>query len=130
MTPPVSGGLELALDEMFSPRIAEALRERGRNVVAVAERVDLRAMSDDDLYVWAVAERCWLMTENVKDFRPIMLRALQAGGGTTGLLFTSSRTFSRSRHNPGPLIEAIDAWLAKGPPAAPLIEYWLLNAEG
>src|SRR5690349_2939538 len=114
--------VELTLDEMFSPKIAEALRERGHNVVAVAERTDLRAMTDDELYTWAVAQQCWLLTENVKDFRPIMLQALQAGGGTTGLLFTSSRTFPRSRRNPGPLIEAITAWLAKGPPAPPLIE--------
>jgi Domain of unknown function (DUF5615) len=123
------GPIELALDEMFSPKIAEALRGRGRQVVAVAERVDLRAMSDDDLYIWATAERCWLLTENVKDFRPIMLRALQAGGAAAGLLFTSSRTFPRSRQNPGPLIDAIYAWLAKGPPAPPLTEDWLLSAE-
>ncbi|HKE64240.1 MAG TPA: DUF5615 family PIN-like protein [Micromonosporaceae bacterium] len=124
-TPPAP--VELALDEMFSPKIAEALRALGRNVVAVAERADLRAMTDDELYTWAAVERCWLLTENVKDFRPIMLRALQAGGGTTGLLFTSSRTFPRSRRNPGPLIEAITAWLDNGPPAPPLIEDWLIN---
>lgn len=129
MTTPAPGSVELALDEMFSPKIAATLRERGRKVVAVAERNDLRAMTDDDLYTWATAERCWLLTENVKDFRPIMLRALQAGGPAAGLLFTSSRTFPRSRHNPGPLVEAIDAWLAKGPPTPPLTEDWLLNAE-
>jgi hypothetical protein len=56
-----------------------------------------------------------------------MLHALQTGGATAGLLFTSSRTFPRSRHNLGPLIEAIEAWLAKGPPAPPLTEDWLLN---
>jgi Domain of unknown function (DUF5615) len=114
---------------MFSPKIAEALRERGREVVAVAERVDLRAMTDDDLYAWATAEGCWLLTENVKDYRPIMLRALQAGGAAASLLFTSSRTFPRSRQNPGPLIEAIDAWLTKGPPAPPLTEDWLLHPD-
>lgn len=112
---------------MFSPKIAEALRERGRKVVAVAGRVDLRAMTDDDLYAWATAEGCWFLTENVKDYRPIMLRALQAGGACAGLLFTSNRTFPRSRQNPGPLVEAIDAWLAKGPPAPPLTEDWLLR---
>lgn len=129
MTTPTPEQVELALDEMFSPKIAEALRERQRQVVAVAERTDLRAMTDDDLYTWAAAQRCWLLTENVKDFRPIMLRALQAGGATAGLLFTSSRSFPRSRNNPGPLIEAIDAWLAKGPPEPPLTEDWLVNTE-
>lgn len=119
----------LILHEMFSPRIAETLRERGHQVVAVAERVDLRAMADDDLYQWAAGQRSWLLTENVKDFRPIMLRTLQAGGPTAGLLFTSSRTFPRSRQKPGPIIEAVHAWLNSGPPSPPAIEDWLSSAE-
>ena len=57
-------------------------------------------MTDADLYAWAAAKQCWLLTENVKDFRPILLRALQTGGQTTGLLFTSNRTFPRSRQTP------------------------------
>src|SRR6266849_4874773 len=117
----------LALDEMFSPAIAAALRELGHDVVAVAERVDLRSMTDDDLFAWASAEKRWLLTENVKDFRPIMLRALQAGTPTCGLLFTSSRAFPRSRKNPGPLIRALHAWLTSGPPAPPVSESWLLD---
>ena len=35
----------------------------------------------------------WLLTENVKDFRPILLRALQADTAITGILYTSSRAF-------------------------------------
>lgn len=123
---PTHDPVSLALDEMFAPRIAEALRERGQAVLAVAERDDLRAMADEDLYAWVAAQRCWLLTENVKDFRPIMLRALQSGSATAGLLFTSSRAFPRSRRNPGPLINALQAWLANGPPEAPVIEHWLL----
>lgn len=123
---PTHDPVSLALDEMFAPRIAEALRERGQAVLAVAERDDLRAMADEDLYAWVAAQRCWLLTENVKDFRPIMLRALQSGSATAGLLFTSSRAFPRSRRNPGPLINALQAWLANGPPEAPVIEDWLL----
>lgn len=123
---PTHDPVSLALDEMFAPRIAEALRERGQAVLAVAERDDLRAMADEDLYAWVAAQRCWLLTENVKDFRPIMLRALQSGSATAGLLFTSNRAFPRSRRNPGPLINALQAWLANGPPEAPVIEDWLL----
>jgi hypothetical protein len=69
------------------------------------------------------------LTENGKDFRPIMLRALQAGGAAAGLLFTSSRTFPRSRQNPGRRIDAIYAWLAERPPAPPLTADWLIGAE-
>jgi len=120
--------VRLALDEMFSPRIADLLRERSHDVVAVVERDDLRSMTDDDLFTWAAGEGRWLLTENVKDFRPIMLRALQAGGATAGLLFASSRAFPRSRKNPGQLVEAIHSWLVDGPPQPPLTEDLLLPA--
>ena len=59
----------LVLDEMFSPAIAAALRDLGQDVIAVAERGELRAMSDDDVFAWAISQRRWLLTENVKDFR-------------------------------------------------------------
>lgn len=50
-----------------------------------------------------------------------------ADTATTGILYTSSRAFPRSRKNPGPLIQAIHAWMLNGPPEAPLTEDWLLN---
>lgn len=53
------------------------------------------------------------------------LRALQANAATVGLLFTSSRTFPRSRQHAGLLIDAFDAWLTKGPPESPVTEDWL-----
>lgn len=117
----------LLLDEMFSPAIAAELRQRGHDVIAVADRPDLRAKSDEEIFAWASAERRWLLTENVKDFRPIMLRVMSAGSPGCGLLFTSSRTFPRSRKNPGPLIKALHAWLTDGPPTPPTTESWLLG---
>jgi predicted nuclease of predicted toxin-antitoxin system len=71
--------VRLLLDEMFSPAIASELRERDHNVIAVADRPDLRPKSDEEIFAWASTERRWLLTENVKDFRPIMLRALPGG---------------------------------------------------
>ena len=120
----------LALDEMFSPAIAAALRDLGHDVIAVAERSDLRAMADDAIFAWAAGQGRWLLTENVKDFRPILLQALQARSPIVGLLFTTSRAFPRSRKNPGPLIQALHAWLLAGPPEPPLTEDWLLTVSG
>ena len=124
MNPPDAG---LLLDEMFSPVIAADLRQLGHDVIAVADRTDLRSKSDEEIFAWASAEKRWLLTENVKDFRPIMLRALSAGTPGCGLLFTSSRVFPRSRKNPGSLVRALDAWLTTGPPAPPVTESWLLG---
>jgi hypothetical protein len=70
-----------------------------------------------------------LLTENVKDFRPITLRALQAGPLGCGLLFTSSQAFPRSSKYSGSLTRALDAWLTAGPPASPVTESWLLGAS-
>jgi Domain of unknown function (DUF5615) len=120
--------VRLLLDEMFSPAIAAELRALGHDVIAVADRPDLRSKSDEEVFAWANAEKRWLLTENVKDFRPIMLRALPAGPSGGALLFTSSRAFPRSRKNPGPLIRALHAWLAAGPPPPPVTESWLLGA--
>jgi predicted nuclease of predicted toxin-antitoxin system len=117
----------LLLDELFSPGIAAELCQRGHDVIAVADRPDLRAKSDEEIFAWASAERRWLLTENVKDFRPIMLRVLSAGSPGCGLLFTSSRAFPRSRKNPGPPIDALHAWLTDGVPAPPVTESWLLG---
>ena len=121
--------VRLLLDEMFSPAIAAELRELGHDVIAIAERPDLRSKSDEEVFAWASAERRWLLTENVKDLRPIMLRSLQAGPPGCGLLFTSSRAFPRSRKNPGPLIRALHAWLTAGPLAPPVTESWLLDGS-
>ena len=119
----------LLLDEMFSPVIAAALRDLGDEVLAVAERGELRAMTDDEVFAWATGRGWWLLTENVKDYRPVLLRALQSETPCIGILYTSNRTFPRSRKNPAPLVEAIHASLRTGPPEAPLTEDWLQVAR-
>jgi hypothetical protein len=101
----------LLLDEMHAPAVAEALRRRGHDVLAVAERPDLRALSDEELFAWAGEESRRLVTENVKDFRRLLLRTEDSPRRRPGLLYTSSRTFPRSRRNPGPVVTALDAWL-------------------
>jgi hypothetical protein len=117
----------LLLDEMLSPVIAAALRDLGHDVTAIAENPSLRALTDEEVFALASAQGQWQLTENVKDFQPILQQARQAGTPTAGLLFASSRAFPRSRKNPGPLISAIHAWLAAGTPPPPLTEDWLIN---
>ncbi|MGH3276633.1 MAG: DUF5615 family PIN-like protein [Streptosporangiaceae bacterium] len=109
------------------PVIASALRDLGHDVIAVVEQASLRALTDEEVFSFAAAQGRWLLTENVRDFQPILQQSLQARTAATGLLFTSSRAFPRSRKNPGPLINAIHAWLTTGIPQPPLCEDWLLN---
>jgi len=117
----------LLLDEMHAPVVAAALRERDHDVTAVAEQDALRAMSDEELFRWAGEHGRRIVTENVKDFAPLLRRAEESGQPATPVLFTSSRAFPRSRRNPGPLINAIDTWLrAPGVTQRP-VEDWLIH---
>lgn len=114
-------GARLLLDEMFAPQIAEALRRRGHDVVALVADPELRALPDSEVYEWAGGQRRRVVTENVKDFR-----VLVATGTGPGVLFTSSRSFPRSRRNLGPLVDALDQWLVVAVTAPRPIEDWLM----
>lgn len=123
----------LLLDEMHSPAVAGELIRRGHDVLAVAAAPELRAATDEELFRLAapgggqitVAGRR-IVTENVKDLRPLLRRAEEAGTPAALLLFTSSRRFPRSRNNPGPLIEALHHWLLQPDSATRPPEDWLI----
>jgi Domain of unknown function (DUF5615) len=117
----------LVLDEVYALVVAQPLRELGHDVVSVAEESTLRAMTDEDVYAWAAEERRRIVTENVRDFRRLLVHAQQSGGPQVALLLTSSRVFPRVRRNPGPLIAALDAWL-RSPDARRSDEDWLRPA--
>ena len=115
----------LLLDEMFAPELASELRRRGHRVTAVAETPALRAMNDPALFEWAAENSEWLLTENVKDFRPLLVAAQADDHPFVNLLLTSSRSFPRSRRNPHPLTEALTAWLERPIARSPSAEEWL-----
>ncbi|MDP3972659.1 MAG: DUF5615 family PIN-like protein [Candidatus Nanopelagicales bacterium] len=115
----------LILDEMHQPIVAATLRQLGYDVLAVSEDPDLRSKTDEELFAWAVAEGRRIVTENIQDFRPLVLAAEASGGLSAGVIYTSRRKFPRSRQNPGPMIEALERWLTD--PHAPTrpTEDWL-----
>jgi hypothetical protein len=119
--PPV----RLLLDEMFSPAIAKQLRERDHDVVAVADDPQLRAMTDPELMAWGAGHGRRIVTENVRDFRPLIIDD-PTGPGT---LFTSSRTVPRNKRGVGRLIAAIDAWIAVASKTEQSVEVWLEPAS-
>lgn len=82
------------------------------DLLAVAEHDGLRALSDAESCAWAESNQRRIVTEDVKDFAPLLRAAHQAGHHSLSALLTSARTFSRSRRRPGQLIEALDEWLS------------------
>ena len=67
------------LDEQLSHQIAQLLRERGLDVMAVTERQEA---SDREVFEVAAGERRAVVTNNIKDFRPIAAERI-AGGAVT-----------------------------------------------
>ena len=116
--------MKLLLDEMWPPTIAEALRERGHDVVAVAERHELRDKPDEAIFEEARQGGWAIVTENVVDYRPLAATAMRAGRAYPALTFTSNRAYPRAnRRTAGRVVAALDALLT----ARDAIEgeYWL-----
>ncbi len=111
------------LDEQLSPLIAQVLRRRGLDVEAVAERSDLREASDQEVFDVACGEQRAVVTNNIKDFRPIAAERLTDGRGHAGLiLIPASR--SRSRDATGALADAIEVPMRAHPDGIAGIECW------
>ena len=106
--------MKLLIDEHYPPSIAEQLRERGHDVVAVQEEADLRGMTDPDLFAEAQRRNRAVLTENVADY--MVLDAEYRGRHLAhwGLVLTSNRTFPRGKATTvGALVKALDELLRK-----------------
>ncbi len=65
--------MKLLLDAHLSPRhVAEPLRRRGHDVVALAEEQALEGLADSEVLAFAAAEHRILVTRNSRDFAPIL----------------------------------------------------------
>jgi predicted nuclease of predicted toxin-antitoxin system len=81
------------LDEQLSPQIAVLLRKAGYDVDAAAGREDLAGRSDRIIFEVACGEGRAVVTNNVKDFRPLAAEWLAQGRAHAGLiLLPSTRT--------------------------------------
>jgi uncharacterized protein YbjT (DUF2867 family) len=107
--------VRLLLDEMLSPAIARELRARGHDVRAVAEHPDQVALSDPEVMVLARAERRAIVTNNVRDFRPLHADAVTPGGsGHFGMIFMSGN-YKRAKNDIGRIVADLEAKLVQYP---------------
>ena len=119
--------VRLLLDEHYSSSIAATLRERGHDVVAVQERPELAGVGDTDLLRLAATERRALVTENVRDFAPLVREWALASERHYGVVFTSPRSLPRSRRMIGRHIDALERLLEERTPEDALADsvHWL-----
>jgi len=105
----------MLLDEHFSPEIAASLRRHQHDVVAVAEREDLRGKVDPALLAAAATERSVVVTEDVGDFMPLAARRLSDRKPHRGVVLVSRQAFPRHRAGFGRLVRALETLLAQHP---------------
>jgi hypothetical protein len=106
--------LRLLLDEHLAPVIAEQLRGRGHDVVAVAAEASLRQLPDEALMAWATSAGRALVTQDLGDF-PVIHRDLLSAGKTHAGLILVSRRFSRQSEGVGDLVRALEGLLVAHP---------------
>jgi hypothetical protein len=119
--------MRLLLDEMLAPAIARELRARGHDVEAIAGDPSREALPDPDVLALARAEHRAIVTNNLRDFRPLHHEAISPGGpGHYGMIFIPG-SYRRTRNDTGKIITALEAILTDHPGDADLAdgETWL-----
>jgi hypothetical protein len=113
---------------MFSPSIAEQLRLRGHDVVAVKERPELQQRTDAEVFAAAQLEGRAVVTENVRDYRELAYFEGSSAAPHAGVIYTTERAFFRgSKGAIGRLVEALDVVL-NSEQATEGLEVWLRPA--
>jgi predicted nuclease of predicted toxin-antitoxin system len=112
------------LDEHLSPQIAVLLRKAGYDVEAVADRDDLVARSDRIIFDVACREGRAVVTNNIKDFRPLAAEWLAQGRVHAGLILLPS-TRTRSRNTVAAVAAEIERVLRDHPDGLRGSERWI-----
>ena len=119
--------MRLLLDEMLSPAIARELRSHGHDVEAVAGNPEHEALSDPDVLALARAQHRAVVTNNLRDFRPLHHEAITPGGaGHYGMIFIPG-SYRRTRADTGKIVSRLEAILTQHPGEQDLAngETWL-----
>lgn len=113
--------MKLLLDEMIPVAVAEQLRDRGVDVVAVSERSDLRSLPDARVFAFAQTEGRTIVTRDRADYLGIDRSQREAGLTHAGLVLVPS---SFPEPAVGRLVKALDELVSRAPPY-PGFVHWL-----
>ncbi len=107
--------MKLLLDEMLSPVIARELCARGYDVQAVTSASGQGALSDPEVMARARNEHRAVVTNNLRDFRPLHYEAIVPGGpGHYGMIFLPG-SYRRTKADTGRIVTALEATLMQCP---------------
>jgi predicted nuclease of predicted toxin-antitoxin system len=116
--------VRVLLDEMLPAVVAQQLRNRGHDILAVDERLDLRGLPDDELFEHAQRDARAIVTYNRDDFLTLDHRFRHAGRDHHGIIILSPRRFAQGTQTIGALVTSLDAFLTAEPPY-PGFVHWL-----
>lgn len=104
--------MRLLLDEHYNCAVAQELRRRGVDAVAIQrERPDLEGQDDDVVLRIAAAERRVVVTNNVRDFAPLVEEFGLRGETHFGVIFTDDATFPQTHAGIGLIVRALAAFV-------------------
>lgn len=116
--------MKVLLDEQLSQTIAEILRGRGLDVQAVTEDRDLVGLSDEEILAVAWQAGQAVVTNNIKDFRPLAARRMTTGEGHGGLILLPARK-SRTCAAATGLADAVEEIMRLNPDGIAGSERWV-----
>jgi len=104
--------MRLLLDANLSPRrIARPLRERGHDVLALAESAAYEGLDDPGVLALATSDRRIVVTRNSRDFAPILREWAESGRTHGGCILIWTL-----RHDEfGPIVHDVERLLAERP---------------
>ena len=119
--------MKLLIDEHYANEIAAELRSAGRDVVTVSER-QIRGIDDESQRAFASSEDRALLTNNARDFMPIIGRWATSGRDHCGLLLTADSSLPRDNDTIGLHVRTLRAIMDAhlGPRALANAVRWLL----
>lgn len=97
---------------MYPRGIAEELRSRGHDAVSVHD-APRAGTTDEVVFGHARSEHRAVITENIRDYRPLAEGILETGEAHSGLIRTTARRWPRN--DIGAIITAPDGLIATNP---------------
>lgn len=117
--------VKVLLDAQLSHAIAAILTARGDDADAITARADVPDdLPDDEVMELAHREGRVVVTNNIKDYKPIAAARLRAGKSHCGLILVSPNT-TRTKAANQALADAIEAHIRANPKGLAETERWI-----